>query len=139
MSMLLAWGPYMFESHRASYEELRHRAGGHWAEHRIIGRAPVGQYLGPEEEVISLRGTIFPLDAGGGASAMPRAMQESSKAGETYMLLSGAGEVFGIFRLKKAERNESEIVVDGKPLKVSYDLEFVAHADPEGSVWSLWP
>ena len=139
MSLLLAWGPFSFESGRAAYEELRHRCGGHWEEHRIIGRAPVGQYIAPDEEAIALRGTIFPLENGAGAPAMVRAMQDASKAGETYTLISGLGEVFGIFRCRKCERIESEIVVDGLPFKVSYDLEFIAHADPEGSIWSLWP
>jgi phage protein U len=139
MSVLMAWGPYRFEAGASAYEELRHRVSARWAKHEIIGRQPVGQYLGPENETVSLRGTVYPLDAAAGASSMPRAMADECKAGNVYTLLAGDGEVFGPYRLEKCERTDSEIVGYGKPLKINYDMEFVAHVDPEGQIWSLWP
>jgi phage protein U len=136
--MMMAWGPHTFEAGQMAYDEFVLEAGGRWKDHEIIGRRPAGQYLGPAKEPVKLKGVFFPLDARA-ASAALRAMQEASRAGETYTLATGRGDVLGVFRLEKARRSESFHIDNGGALRVAYDLEFAAHEDGGGRIWSLWP
>ena len=136
--MLLSWGPFVFDAGRAAYEELTVATAKRRAKHMIVGRAPAGQYLGPEETRVTLRGTVFPLDQPGAAD-QAAAMGEAAKSNASYCLIAGTGEVFGVFTLEKMQRRLTEIVVDGIALKVSYDLEFIEDVDAGGPVWSVWP
>ena len=138
-AVLMAWGPFQFETGAAAYEELRHRASSRWERHDIIGRRPAGQYLGPGEETVSLRGTVFPDVTGAGSAATITALLAAAQRKEVYTLLSSDGTIIGPFRLEKAERIGSFIDPAGAPLKLTYDLDFCAHDDGAGQIFSLWP
>lgn len=138
-AVLMGWGPHRFEVGRAAFEELRRKVEGRWEKHAIIGRRPAGQYLGPGEEVVALRGTIYPVDQGGGLEQRVSALLADCRAGKTYTLLAASGDVVGPHRLEKAEAVESFHLPNGTPQKVVYDLEFHVHDDGEGQIWSLWP
>ena len=122
--MMLAWGPHVFTSRGMAYEELRHRAGGRWRDHEIIGRRPVGQYLGPDKETLKLKGCSFPADDGPAAMASLRALQDAAREGAVHILATGRGEVLGTFRVEHAERSEAFPIRNGAPLKLEFDVEF---------------
>lgn len=137
--VLMAWGPFRFEIGKAAYEEFKHRFGGRWEKHPIIGRRPAGQYLGPADEIVSLRGVIYP-DATGQDSAQTIAdLVQASGQPTVYSLVSIDGTIHGPFRLEKAERDGKYIAPDGSPQKLAYHLDFVAHDDGDGEIFSLWP
>ena len=138
-AVLMAWGPFQFETGAAAYEELRHRASARWEKHAIIGRRPAGQHLGPGEESVSLRGTIYPDVTGAGSAATVNALLAAAQQAQVYTLLSADGTIIGPFRLEKAESTGSFIDPAGAPQKLTYDLEFVAHDDGAGQIFSLWP
>lgn len=138
-AVLMAWGPHRFEVGAVAYEDLHHRVAGRWERHPIIGRRPAGQYVGPDEEAVVLRGTIYPIDQGGGLAGRVSALLASSRAGEVHTLLAVTGDVMGPYRLEKAEAAESYHLPSGAAQKVTYDLEFHAHDDGDGQIWSLWP
>lgn len=137
--MLLIWGDYTFSSGRASYEELTHRWGGRWAKTPVFGRRPPGQYLGPEDEPLILRGAIFPADMGIGSFQQILAMQKAAGAGAVDYLFLGDGSVMGLFRLEELEYRESNLLNDGTPQKVEYTLKFSAADDFGGALFAIWP
>lgn len=138
-AMLMGWGPHRFEVGGAAFEELRRRVEARWEKHAIIGRRPAGQYLGPGEDIVALRGTIYPVAQGGSLDSAVRALLADCRAGKTYSLLALSGDVPGPFRLERAEAVESFHLPGGRPQKIVYDLEFHAHDDGAGQIWSLWP
>ncbi|MBY6242220.1 phage tail protein [Methylosinus sp. Sm6] len=138
-AVLMGWGPHRFEVGRAAFEELRRRVHARWEKHAIIGRRPAGQYLGPGEEIVSLRGTIYPVDQGGGVELLIAALLADCRAGATHILLSESGDIAGPHRLEAAQTVESFHLPDGTPQKLVYDLDFAVHDDGFGQIWSLWP
>ena len=138
-AVLMGWGPHRFEVGGMAYEELRRRAEPRWGKHEIIGRRTAGQYVGPGEDPVRLRGTIYPMHQGGGLDQAVDALLADSRAGKTYTLLSSNGAVMGPHRLERAEAAESYHLSDGRAQKIVYDLEFHAHDDGDGQIWSLWP
>jgi len=139
MSVLMGWGPYLFEASATSYEQLTHSAGGRWKDHELFGRAPAGQFLGPDKEPINLKGTVYSDYVGVNPAQQLLDMQSAAKRGEVYELISGFGECFGEFRLQKMTRDESFIGANGAALKIGFNAEFMSYAGPNGPVVALWP
>lgn len=137
--VLMAWGPFRFEIGVTAHEEFQHRHGGRWEKHPIIGRRPAGQYLGPSDEIVMLRGVVFPEYVGQAAAQMIADLLQAAGGPQVYSLISVDGAIHGPFRLEKARRAGSYIAPDGTPQKLAYDLEFAAHDDGDGEIFSLWP
>lgn len=134
---LLIWGDYSFDANATAFEELTHKWAGRWAKQPVFGRRPPGQYLGPAEEQLSVRGTIYPLEIGDFGQIV--AMQQEAGGGTVDMLFSGAGDTFGLFRLDELEYRSSNFLPDGTPQKVEYTLHFSAAEDFAGAVFAFWP
>ena len=139
MAILMAWGSYMFEMGTQAYEELSRKSGGRWKAHEIIGRAPAAQYLGPAEQIITLKGTIYPEYTGGNSAAQLRAMEQESIAGSVFSLVSGNGDVYGEFYLDNISVTETYPKADGTAQKITFEGEFKAYFDGNSAVFSSWP
>lgn len=137
--MLLAWGGFIFEMGAVAFDRLRHRVGARWHEHPIIGRQPAGQYLGPAKEPLVLTGVIFTADDAASAEVQIKSMQAACRAGTVACLVTGSGSVSGPFRLEQMERDETYHDDFGVPGRIAYMLEFAAHSDGDGEIWSIWP
>lgn len=137
--MLLGWNGFAFEMGGVAFERLRQITEARWREHEIIGRQPAGQYLGPGRQRIVLTGVIFTAEDGASAEAQVSAMQAACRSGRVGCLVSGSGSVSGPHRLERIERDETFHDADGFPGRIAYILEFAAHDDGNGQIWSLWP
>ncbi|MGD0564560.1 MAG: phage tail protein [Roseiarcus sp.] len=137
--MLACWGGYVFETGDMAFDKLSRRTKAQWAKHKIIGRRPAGQYLGPDERTVKISGVVFPNDDGAGAAAQVIALEAACEAGEVYCLVAGSGSVSGPYRLESIDPEESFHDANGNPGRVGYSLTFEAHDDGNGQIWSLWP
>lgn len=137
--VLMAWGPFQFTVGAAAYEQFIHSFGARWEKHPIIGRRPAAQYLGPQDELVRLRGTIFPDATGAGSAATIASLVQAAGQPTAYTLISQDGTINGVYRLERAQRIGTEIGPGGAPQKLTYDFEFAAHEDGEGQIFSLWP
>ncbi|MBB4199039.1 hypothetical protein CCR94_16225 [Rhodoblastus sphagnicola] len=136
---LLIWGDYSFNAGAASFEELTHKWAGRWSKPPVFGRRPPGQYLGPAEEDLTVKGTIYPAAMDGDPFGQIVAMQQAAGAGAVDMLFSGGGDAFGLFRLEEVEYRASSHLPDGRPQKVEYTLKFSAADDFGGGIFAFWP
>lgn len=134
---LLAWGALRFEAGATSYERLAQRFRARWERHPIIGRRPAGQFLGPDDEGIVLRGTVYPGVIG--AKDPIEAARDDARSGTVNLLITGSGDVLGPHRLEQIEIVETHLKEDGDPQKADYELIFFAHDDGDGQVWGFWP
>ncbi len=136
--VLMAWGPFNFEVGAAAYEELAHSAAARWEKHAIIGRRPAAQYLGPDEESVTLRGTIYPTATGSGSATTIGALLTAAQGSTTYTLMSADGTIVDVYRLERARAVSSEIMPGGAQ-KIVYDLDFHVHDDGTTGAGSAWP
>ena len=100
--VLMAWGPFNWRSSPPPDEELAHSAAARWEKHAIIGRRPAAQYLGPDEESVTLRGTIYPTATGSGSATTIGALLTAAQGSTTYTLMSADGTIVDIYRLERA-------------------------------------
>lgn len=138
MTVLMGWGAFRFEVGQNCFERLRERVGARWERHPIIGRRPAGQYLGPDDESVMVIGTVYPF-AGVGDAATIQRMFQACRDGTVSILAAADGSIIGPYRLERAERVATDHLPNGGAQKQIYELEFFAHDDGEGQIWSLWP
>lgn len=62
---MMALGPYRFSLSTAAFQELEHTSAWRWPSIERIGQRPALQYVGPGEDTIRMRGTIYPHFRGG--------------------------------------------------------------------------
>lgn len=137
--MLLAWNGFVFEMGGMDFDRLRLFTEARWRDHEIIGRQPAGQFLGPGRERRILSGVIFTAEDGASVEAQLEALRAAARAGQVGCLVSGAGSVSGPHRLERIERDETFHDAAGAPGRIGWILEFAAHDDGDGRIWSLWP
>jgi phage protein U len=137
-AVLLAWGDFQFEVGAAAYEELAHSAGARWEKQPIIGRRPAAQYLGPDEEVVTLRGTIYPDATGSSSATMIDDLLAAAQDSDVYTLMTADGAIVDVYRLEKARAVSTVIMPDGAK-KMTFDLEFHVHDDGDTGTGSAWP
>jgi phage protein U len=137
--MLMCWGGAVFEMGNMAFDKLGRQTKAQWAEHKIIGRRPAGQYLGPDKRTLKISGVVFPNDDGAGAAAQVIALEAACEAGEVNCLVTGSGSVSGPYRLEEIAPEETFHDASGNPGRVGYSLTFAAHDDGDGQIWSLWP
>lgn len=123
----MAMGEYRFAVSAAAYEELAHTASWRWPAQERIGAPPARQYLGPGEEEISLRGTIYPAHRGG--LGQIDAMRAEAGRGRPLMLIDGDGRVWGKWCITRLEQTQRLFYAAGRPRKVEFRLTLVHYGE----------
>lgn len=118
--MMLILGLFVFSVETAPYQQLKRTTKQRWASNSRIGSRPGYQYLGPEEETITLTGTLYPQVTGGQRDlAMLNAMASS---GNPFALLNGDGDALGLWFIEQVEETHSYFLQNGAARKIAFSL-----------------
>ena len=117
---LMTLGAYVFSTDSAAYDELRRVTMYRWEAQDRIGRAPSRQWLGPGEETIELRGTIYPTVRR--AEAELDALRTEAGSGEPLRLTLGTGEILGLWTIERISSTGSFFLPGGAPRKAEFRL-----------------
>lgn len=115
---LMTLGGYVFSTDSAAYDELRRVAMYRWEAQDRIGRAPSRQWLGPGDETIELRGTIYPTMRR--AEAELDALRAEAGGGEPLRLTLGTGEILGLWTIERVSSTGSFFLAGGAPRKAEF-------------------
>lgn len=118
--MLMALGAFRFEVSTAAYNSLRDVAEYRWAPQDRVGVEPALQYLGPGPRTVEIDGVIFPLYAGG-LDQINR-MRRMAAGGAALLMVSGRGDVLGLWVIERVEETTSHHLRHGEPRKQEYRL-----------------
>ena len=78
---LMAWGMFVFTMDTLPYQQLQHQLKWRHTATARVGQRPSRQYLGPDDETISLSGVLLPELTGGRLSlSMVREMGDMGQA-----------------------------------------------------------
>jgi phage protein U len=58
--VLFQWGPIQFQVHPFNVGEMSHNTGAEWAKKEIAGAAMYREWVGENDEMITLKGKVFP-------------------------------------------------------------------------------
>ena len=125
--VLLTLGNYQFGMSTAAHESLARTKAYRWVTQYRLGREPASQYVGPGQQTISLKGTIYPHFRGG--LGQIDNMKTEADVGEPLTLVDGLGYNLGRWVIKKITDTESNYVGEGLPRRVDFSLDLEAYGE----------
>lgn len=117
---MMALGLFVFMMETLPYQQLQQRFGWRLASNSRIGQRPGYQFLGVDEETITLSGVLLPeLTGGDTALSLLKLMADQGKA---WPLLEGTGMIYGFYAVESLEITRSEFFSDGKARRIEFTL-----------------
>lgn len=108
---LMTWGPVIFYVWPLNYNEMDHESETDWAHKEIAGAAIYREWVGENDEIIHLRGEIFPYRTGG--LTQFDAFESMRLQGVANYMMRGDGVGLGWFVCQKLVRQHSAIGFEG--------------------------
>lgn len=118
--MMMALGMFVFMLQTVPYQDFQHQMAWRHPSNARFGLRPVSQFLGPDEESITLSGVLYPELTGGKASLM--ALQLMAETGNAWSLIEGNGAIHGMFVIENLSRTKSLFFSDGSARKIEFTL-----------------
>jgi len=127
--MMLALGFFVFQLDTVPYQEFQHSIRWRHASTSRVGKRPARQFLGPDDEVITLRGKLLPEITGGAKSLdLLRYMGDS---GESWSLVEGTGRVYGFFTIESMEITKDHFFKDGAARRYDFSISLARTGDDD--------
>lgn len=127
--MMLALGLFVFQLDTLPYQEFQQRLAWRHPSNSRLGQRPARQFTGPDDEVITLRGTLLPELTGGSKSLdLLRYMGDS---GEAWSLIEGTGRVYGFFVIESLDINKDHFFRDGAARRYDFTLSMARTGDDD--------
>jgi phage protein U len=117
---MMCLGQFAFELPSAPYQSSQQQMGWRHPSNSRVGLRPARQFLGRDEESITLSGVLVPEITGGEPSlATLRAMADEGKA---YVLINGSGTLMGVFVIESIDLTRTIFFTDGTARKIEFSL-----------------
>jgi phage protein U len=127
--MLASLGQFVFGLPTLAYQELQRRTAWKHPTTSRVGARDASQYAGPGEDTITLTGLLAPQLTGTLASLVElRAMADT---GHAYVLVDGAGRVYGAYVIESIDEGQSMHQADGVPRRVEFTINLRRTEDRE--------
>lgn len=119
--MLMALGMFVFSLPTLAYQEMQRQSNWRHPSNSRVGSRSAHQYVGPGDDTVTLSGVLVP-ELLGRASTLEelRAMADTGKA---WVLVSGAGEIFGAFVIENINTTGTMAFSDGRPRRIEFQLQ----------------
>ncbi|MEQ1968396.1 phage tail protein [Xenorhabdus nematophila] len=118
--MMAALGLFVFMLKTVPYQSLQHQQSWRFGFNNRIGARPAFQFMGPNNDTITLSGTLYPEITGGRLSLL--ALQLMADSGKAWSFLDGHGTIYGMFIIESIDQTKTEFFVDGAARKIDFTV-----------------
>ncbi|EMY7656598.1 TPA: phage tail protein [Serratia marcescens] len=118
--MMLTLGLFVFMLQTLPYQSMNRNAEYRWPSNARVGLRPTAQFLGMDEEKITLSGVLLPEITGGRWSLLT--LQLMAEQGRAWPLIEGTGTIYGMFVIESISETHSEFFADGSPRRTEFTL-----------------
>ncbi|MCT7316756.1 phage tail protein [Ralstonia sp. CHL-2022] len=119
--MMMALDLFVFSLDTAPYSEFQRQVGWRHPSNNRVGRRPSYQFLGPDEETITLSGRLLPELTGGEWTLS--ALELMADSGDAYTLIEGTGHYYGQFVINCLDTTRSYFFQDGAARACDFTLK----------------
>lgn len=121
MNVLLSYGYFVFSMQSVPFHEFIRTVQWRQATNDVLGRMPKTQFLGKQNESITLSAVLMPEVTGGAVSL--RLLEKMADEGKPYPLISGVDfSVLGWFVVESFNEKRMHFFNDGAPRKIEFDM-----------------
>lgn len=119
--MMLSLGQFVFSLPTLAYQQLQRSTAWRHAQNSRVGARAASQFVGPDDETITLDGVLLPEVAGQRASL--DTLRDMGGQGAAWPLVDGNGVVYGAFVLLSVREVGTLHFKDGTPRRIEFTLE----------------
>lgn len=120
MPVQLILGYFVFSLHTLAYQDLQRQLAWRHASTPRVGARPAHQYIGPDEEQITVSGVLLPEFAGSRLSL--ELLQAMAETGKAWPLIQGDGLLFGEYLITGIQTTGTLHFQDGAPRRIEFQL-----------------
>lgn len=118
--MMMILGMFPFSLQTTPYQSANKANTWRHVKNDRVGKSPRYQYIGPDEEPITLSGTLYPEISGGDVSLVT--LETMAFSGKAWPLIEGTGRIYGMYVIESLTQNRAEFFSDGKAMKIDFTL-----------------
>jgi phage protein U len=122
---MLQIGSVAFTTTGPHYDKLKHAMKADWARQKRFGRRDALQFTGLGEESVTVTGTIY-TDYFNGFDALATLRSQMPRP---QMVVSGAGDVFGLWCIIEVGNEQTYQDSSGAPRKITFDVKLEAFGE----------
>lgn len=119
--MMLTLGLFVFQLQTVPYQSLQRDVDYRWPVNNRVGLRPLPQFLGVNEEKITLSGVLMPEITGGKLSLL--ALNLMADEGKAWPLLEGSGTIYGMFVVNSVSETHTEHFSNGAARRIEFTLK----------------
>ncbi|WP_211209878.1 phage tail protein [Uliginosibacterium gangwonense] len=126
-------GQYVFGIDTTSYDNLRRSLAWRHPSTSRVGVRPARQFLGRDDESITLAGIVYPEISPDGRVSL-QDLEAMGDTGDKYLLVGGDHHIYGQFVIESLETTGTIFLSDGTPQKIEFSLKLTrVDDDNEGA------
>lgn len=125
--MMMALGFFVFSLHTAAYQEMQRQLAWRHASVPRVGDRPASQYVGPDDETITLNGVLLPELAGARISL--DVLQAMADTGDAWPLIEGTGRIYGLYVIEGLQTTRTLFFPDGAARRIDFAISLKRVAD----------
>ena len=118
--MMMVLGLYVFMLRTVPYQELQYQRSWRHAANSRVNRRPSTQFLGPDNDMLTLSGVLMPEITGGRLSLL--ALEQMAEQGKAWPLIEGSGTIYGMYVIEGLNQTKTEFFRDGMPRRIEFTL-----------------
>ena len=118
--VMMTLGLFPFTLGTLPYQQLQQQLKWRLPGNSRVGQRPAYQFLGRDEETITLPGTLMPELTGGDTSLAMLVM--IADQGKAWPLIEGTGAIYGFYAIESLDTTRSEFFADGKAQRIDFTL-----------------
>lgn len=100
--------------------ELQYQRSWRHAANSRVNRRPSTQFLGPDNDMLTLSGVLMPEITGGRLSLL--ALEQMAEQGKAWPLIEGSGTIYGMYVIEGLKQTKTEFFRDGMPRRIEFTL-----------------
>ncbi|STE19139.1 bacteriophage tail protein GpU [Escherichia coli] len=104
--MMMVLGLYVFMLRTVPYQELQYQRSWRHAANSRVNRRPSTQFLGPDNDMLTLSGVLMPEITGGRLSLL--ALEQMAEQGKAWPLIEGSGTIYGMYVIEGLNQTKTE-------------------------------
>lgn len=118
---MAALGLFVFQLNTTPYQMMQINQKYRYGVNNRVGKRPAVQFIGLDNDDITLSGTLLPSLTGGKLSLL--VLEQMAETGRAWSLIDGTGNIYGMFVIEEITQSKSEFFVDGAPRKIDFTLK----------------
>ncbi|MFJ5321090.1 phage tail protein [Pectobacterium parvum] len=118
--MMLTLGLFVFQLQTLPYQNMQRNVDYRWPSNSRVGQRPALQFLGIEDEKITLSGELLPEITGGTLSLLM--LETMADQGRAWPLIEGSGTIYGVFVVNNISQTKTDFFTDGRARRIEFTI-----------------